>query len=94
LTKSQKDRLDALLKALQESRERVRGSVGDLLPQLHELLQHSDASSEALATVLRGGLKTVDTEVDAVAARASEFLRSLDGAQRDRLGDMLRLRLR
>jgi len=92
LTNNQQDRLDALLSAFGESRARAK--VAEVFRQLDELLQQSDSSSEALATILRGGLKKLDTEIEGVAARASEFLESLDNVQRDTLRDALRQRLR
>ncbi|MDH3712400.1 MAG: hypothetical protein OET44_00970 [Gammaproteobacteria bacterium] len=92
MTNNQQDRLDALLSAFGESRARAK--VAEVFRQLDELLQQSDSSSEALATILRGGLKKLDTEIEGVAARASEFLESLDNVQRDTLRDALRQRLR
>ena len=93
LTSGQQDKLDALLSAFTESRERARANVADLFPQFDELLLHTDSSNEALATLLRGGLKTLDGEVEVIAAKASEFLASLDEAQRETIRDALRRRL-
>jgi len=93
LTYGQQDKLDALLSAFSESRERARENVADLFPQFDELLAQTNSSNEALATLLRGGLKTLDGEVEVLAAKASEFLTSLDEAQRETIRDALRRRL-
>jgi hypothetical protein len=93
MTGSQQDRLDALLKALGQSRERARADVAELFPQLNELLQQSEFSSNALATVLRSGLKSLDAEVEAIAVPASEFFSSLDATQRETVRGMLRRRV-
>jgi len=92
LTDGQQDKLDALLSAFTESRERARANVADLFPQFDELL-HTDSSNEALAKLLRGGLKTLDGEVEVIAAKASEFLASLDAAQRETIHEALHRRL-
>lgn len=93
LTYGQQDKLDALLSAFTESRARARANVADLFPQFDELLLQPDSSDKALATLLRGGLNTLDGEVEVIAAKASEFLASLDAAQRETIRDALRRRL-
>ncbi|MDH3451857.1 MAG: hypothetical protein OEN20_05505 [Gammaproteobacteria bacterium] len=67
LTDSQQDKLAAQSSPLHGSRDRTRSNVAELLPQLDELLLPGDASSEAVAAILRGGLKTLEREFDAVA---------------------------
>ena len=93
LTEQQREQLDVLLSAFSQSRERTRENLAELFPQLDELLEQNTSRQAALAMILRGGLTSLNAEVDAIVVPASEFIDSLDAAQRESVREALRRRL-
>ena len=90
LSPAQREKLYSALRVLGESRDRARARLDEVVPQLDELLRRDDASDASLAGLLRGGLATLEREIDGVAGAAGTFLDSLDPEQREKLRTALR----